>query len=46
MERSVLDWNMTNWITVVLMVAIGMAFIGLVRAVVVANLPGASQDAA
>lgn len=28
MERNILSWNITNWITVVLMVSIGYVIVG------------------
>lgn len=28
MERNILSWNITNWLTILLMVAIGYAVIG------------------
>lgn len=28
MEKTIIQWNFYNWITVVLMVAIGMAVVG------------------
>jgi hypothetical protein len=43
-ERVILDWNIVNWITVVLMVAIGMAIFGMFASFVRGNLPsGGSQ---
>lgn len=38
-----LRWDGTNWITVVLMVTIAYAFVGLIRSVIVGNLPSTSQ---
>lgn len=32
MERNLIDWNLANWITVVLMAAVGMALVGTVTA--------------
>lgn len=29
MDESILTWNVTNWITVILMAAIGFALLGL-----------------
>lgn len=29
-ERVILQWNMSNWITVLLMAALGTVFIGIV----------------
>lgn len=28
MEKTIIQWNLYNWITVLLMAAIGMAFVG------------------
>jgi hypothetical protein len=28
MEKTIIQWNIYNWITVLLMAAIGMAFVG------------------
>ena len=44
MEKTVLQWNMENWLTVVLMVAIGYAFLGLGIAFVRGNLPAGSEE--
>lgn len=30
-DENILTWNVTNWITVVLMVAIGFAFLGFLQ---------------
>lgn len=30
-ESVILDWNATNWITVILMAAIGFFFLGLIQ---------------
>lgn len=38
MEGNYLSWNFTNWVTVILMVAVGMAVIGTVTSFVRANL--------
>lgn len=45
MERTIIQWNIENWLTVVLMVAIFYAAIGGVIALVKPMLPG-QQDAA
>lgn len=39
MEGTYLSWNMVNWITVVLMVGIGMAVVAGVASLVRQNLP-------
>ena len=31
LEENIITWNVTNWITVVLMVAIGFAALGFVQ---------------
>jgi hypothetical protein len=31
MDENIVTWNVTNWITVVLMVAIGFALLGFVQ---------------
>jgi hypothetical protein len=33
MERTMLSWNLTNWLTVILMAAAGYAALGLVAQV-------------
>lgn len=40
MDGNYITWNMVNWITVVLMVGIGMAVVAGVVSVVRQNLPG------
>lgn len=37
-----ITWNMVNWITVVLMVAIGLALVGAISSLVRHNLPANS----
>lgn len=39
MERTILTWNFTNWVTVVLMVAVGYALVGMGVSFVRTNLP-------
>ena len=34
-ERTILSWNFTNWITIVLMVAIGYALLAVLQKIVV-----------
>lgn len=40
MDRTLIQWNIENWITVVLMVAIAYAVVGVVVSFVKRNLPG------
>ncbi len=40
MGESYLTWNIVNWITVVLMVAIGMAVVAAASSLIRSNLPG------
>lgn len=39
-EGNYLTWNMVNWITVVLMVSIGLVIVAGAASFVRANLPG------
>jgi hypothetical protein len=39
MERTILSWNITNWITVVLMVAVGYAIFGAAVSFLRGNMP-------
>jgi hypothetical protein len=39
-EPVYLSWNIVNWITVLLMVAIGMAIVGFAASMLRQNLPG------
>lgn len=41
MEPVILTWNVTNWITVVLMAAIGFAVLGLVQKAIANQKQGA-----
>lgn len=41
MDGNYITWNMVNWITVVLMVGIGMAVVAGVVSIVRQNLPSA-----
>jgi hypothetical protein len=34
MEKSYLQWNMVNWITVMLMATVGVAIVGAVASIV------------
>jgi hypothetical protein len=40
MERTIISWNITNWITVLIMVAIGYAVIGALVSVGRQFIPG------
>ena len=40
MERTIISWNITNWITVLIMVAIGYAVIGMLVSVGRQYIPG------
>jgi hypothetical protein len=40
MERTMISWNVPNWITIMLMAAAGYAVLGLVRQVMIANGAG------
>lgn len=44
MERTLIQWNIVNWITVVFMVAVGFAVSGMVVAFVKANSPTAATN--
>jgi hypothetical protein len=41
MERVYIEWNIVNWITIVLMAAIGLALVGLVSS----SIQGANKRA-
>jgi hypothetical protein len=34
MEETIISWNVANWVTVILMAAIGFAIVGLVQRVI------------
>lgn len=42
MERTFVEWNVVNWVTVLLMVAVGTAIVGMVSQFIRTNVPGAS----
>ena len=42
-EPTYISWNFANWITIVLMAALGMAIIGMVASFLRGNLPTAAQ---
>lgn len=44
MSDNFLHWNVVNWITVVLMVAIGMTVVGMVSSFVRQGLPQVGAD--
>lgn len=39
MDRTIISWNVPNWITVVLMAAAGYLVVGLVAQVILSQLP-------
>ncbi len=43
MERTIISWNLPNWITVLLMAAAGYAVIGLTAQVLKAKMPGSGS---
>lgn len=44
MERTYLQWNLVNWITVVLMATLGAMLVGLIAASVKTYAPKATAD--
>ena len=46
MDRVIISWTFRNWITIILMVAIGMSIVGIVASFVKSNLPGGNQSGA
>lgn len=44
MNENFISWNAVNWITVVLMVAIGMSIVGMVASFVRQGLPSATPN--
>jgi hypothetical protein len=40
MEENIISWNVTNWITVVLMAAIGFFLLGLIQKAVAGKMAG------
>lgn len=45
MERNIISWNITNWLTVVLMVMVGYAVIGAVTSIARQYWSGDLMDA-
>ena len=43
-DRVIIAWNFRNWLTIVLMAALGMALIGVVVAFLKSNLPGSAAN--
>lgn len=43
MERTYLQWNLVNWITVVLMATLGAMLVGLIAATIKTYRPTASE---
>ncbi len=46
MEKTIIQWNAYNWITVVLMAAIGMALVGAGASLIRQYVPGAGSGGA
>ena len=46
MEETVLTWNVANWITVLIMVALGFAVLSLIGAFLKRNKGGDGKDGA
>ena len=44
MERTLISWNLPNWITIFLMAAAGYAVFGLARQVMIQGIPGLNQQ--
>jgi hypothetical protein len=45
-EQSLIKWNLANWITVVLMVAVMTAFVGFAMNALKGVIPGTAAKAA
>jgi hypothetical protein len=45
MEENIISWNVTNWITVVLMAAIGFFLLGLIQKAVAGKMAGNTNAA-
>ncbi len=43
MEENIITWNVTNWITVVLMAAVGFAFVAFVQKAIQSKMGGGGQ---
>lgn len=46
MDRVIIQWNVVNWITVVLMVTVGFLLSGTVVAFLKTNLPSSKSSGA
>lgn len=44
MERTIISWNLPNWITIFLMAAFGYALVGLARQAMMQYGPGAQTS--
>jgi hypothetical protein len=44
MERTLISWNLPNWITIILMAAAGYAVIGLARQALMQGVPGLNRQ--
>lgn len=45
MDENIISWNVTNWITVILMAAIGFAVLGLAQKLIQKHVGGGDQVA-
>lgn len=45
MERTMITWNLPNWITIFLMAAAGYAALGVIRQVMIRNTGSGSMTA-
>lgn len=45
MEKNIISWNVQNWLTVVLMVAIAYSLIGILVSFLQSNLPNGKAEA-
>lgn len=43
MNENFIQWNIVNWITVLVMVSVGMAVVGMVSSLIRQGLPAAAQ---
>jgi hypothetical protein len=44
MDRTILTWNFTNWITVLLMVLVGTAILGALASLIGVKIPGVKSS--
>jgi len=46
MEETIITWNATNWITVVVMVALGFLILAVISQLIINKRGGANQSVA